>query len=977
MSKPFVCTGCRVRLTLRPRTIAAYEHGSQRRDFSRPASNSQTDYAQLREQREQLRRRRVYEDGLSQVGLGRSQPATGGRYSGEPLRPQQLLQELGETTRPAQSRPPRDHKPIRRQPGVDELPSNIEEFEDHVANSELSEAWKALRRYRAETNNRSRIYFPTTAVKKLHRLMRRIVVDYVKELGKSSSGLPTPWQFVQVAKALKVLSPELLSELLWRLENGIAIRLRADGDMNESDQTLAFEQVTLVWHDALQTKLSTSGPSRQEPRSNVSSLSWSFLPLAYSVAKGSKGVPKRLQDVIADITPIDGPNRLATIVELQSTLLLAVDLLKNNAGASSVPTSTVAGNLYWGPLVEFFDGILGRVVKPSVPPTILTRLEQSQDPSLAYYEEMVRRLDLANIPPIRTDRSKALGDRRPAKIDVLGNPLAKRSAAQSPKPDTQADKLEGPEKVNDSTPTSKSLDKASLREAGFSISEDSDMDSAIYHRAIGWVKRLDRAMDNSNLLMTETCWKEVCKFNAKDGASPLPLFLYEHFMLAFLALRQPALALEAWNAVEQSGIRPTVKTWTVMMRGCSRANDADTLELFWARMREQDMQPDQHAWSIRLFCLIKAGRLQKASAGLRRMGHEWVAAVRAEQKASLPAHTGKQHAATNLPPLDVTRWNSDVGGVPRPNLAIVNTVVSALAKKADEHIPQVLAWARDFGIDLDLATYNVLLNVAMRHGRMAQAMSILKHMKSQAIQPNSTTITVILTALFHSEYFGELPAEEKPAKLFEIIAAIEASAPEAKLDAKGYALAIDRMLKEHEDPEAAQALIEHMSARGLEPTVHIYTILMTSYFDASPPNFAAAEALWARLQNSNNRYGAALDTIFYDRMVEAYARHHDHVGIAPMMDFLERMSREGKRPGWQVLELVAKALSDRAEWGRLQGLVDDIRNSKGLLRVGVRGLVGQNEFWRFVISTGILDREGVTNEQDLRINVSKSSFHGL
>ncbi|TLD07928.1 hypothetical protein E2P81_ATG10163, partial [Venturia nashicola] len=250
MSKPFVCTGCRVRLTLRPRTVAVHEPGSQRRDFSRPASNNQKDYAQLREQREQLRRRRVYEDGLSQVGLGRSHTATGGRYSGEPLRPQQLLQELGETTRPAQSRPARDHKPVRRQPGVDELlqgqlgpsKSTIEEFEDHVANSELSEAWKALRRYRAETNNRSWRHFPTTAVKKLHQLMRRIVVDYVKELGKSSSGLPTPWQFVQVAKGLKVLSPELLSELLWRLENGIAIRLRADGDMDEGDQTRAFEQ---------------------------------------------------------------------------------------------------------------------------------------------------------------------------------------------------------------------------------------------------------------------------------------------------------------------------------------------------------------------------------------------------------------------------------------------------------------------------------------------------------------------------------------------------------------------------------------------------------------------------------------------------------------------------------------------------------------------------------------------------------------
>jgi hypothetical protein len=47
------------------------------------------------------------------------------------------------------------------------------------------------------------------------------------------------------------------------------------------------------------------------------------------------------------------------------------------------------------------------------------------------------------------------------------------------------------------------------------------------------------------------------------------------------------------------------------------------------------------------------------------------------------------------------------------------------------------------------------------------------------------------------------------------------------------------------------------------------------------------------------------------------------------------------------------------------------------VRVGVRGLVGQNEFWRFIISTGILEREGVRSEQELRKNSGASSFHDV
>lgn len=986
MSKPFVCTGCRVRLALRPRAAAGHDIASQRRDFSGSSNNDRPEtssghYAQIQEQRERVRRQRVYEDGLSQVGFGRSQPPAGGRYSGQPLKPQHLLQELSQSRPPVKAQSPRvqrsprqsnkNVKHIRFKPG----PAAVRRFEDHVAKSELVEAWDTLRQMKADMVDGVGPTFYASPMKKLHQLMRRIAVEYTRRLGESDTGFPTPWEFVQVVKDLGLLSPPLRSELLWRVGNGLAMTFELDGATKEEEKARALQQIALLWRDTLETRLKSS--SSAQTRTNTdSSWTWAFLPSAHSIVNAGNATHKRLDEVLARIVPNGGSrNYTEAVGDYQSALFIALDLLKHNAGS---PSSTTKASPYGTPMVVFFDEILERVVKPDVPPAIQVRLEQSEDPALAYFEALVRRFDFANVPPVRTDRSKALKDHRAPKLNELGQPMATQPAVTSIKKDMQAAGPEGSEDASDSNSASMAvtLDAASLREAGFTVEEQWDMDRDIHIKVLGWVKRLGRSIENTNLLITEACWDEVRKYNAKhSGASSLPLFLYEHFMLAFLALRQPRLALEAWTTVVESGLQPTVKTWTVMMRGCSRANDADSLEKFWARMLEQNVQPDQYAWSVRLYSLVKAQRINKAFSALNQMGQEWISAVRAQQKANLPATKGKQHV--DLPQIDLTQWTGDVNGVPRPSLAVVNAVVSSLASKSDEHIPRVIAWARDFAIELDLTTYNVLLNVAMRHGKTDEAMSILQHMEKRSIQPNSTTTTVILAALFKSDYFISLPPEEQITKLFELIAAVEESSPTAKLDVKGYALAIDRMLKEHANPAAARALLEQMSARGLEPTTQIYTILMTSYFDANPPDFAAAEALWTRLDRGNSGYGVALDTIFYDRMVEAYARHHAHVGSAPMMKFLERMSREGKRPGWRVLELVAKALVDREEWGTLYSLVDDVQQSKGLLRVGARGLVGQNEFWRYILETGIMNKMGGKSEQDLRKNVSSSSFHGL
>jgi pentatricopeptide repeat protein len=942
------------------------QRATEERDYGQRATETR-DYGQRTTERRDLGKH-------STQGRDSGQRATDGRDSAQPLRPQHLLKELGDVRRPTnRSRP-------HNQSLSSHSLSPFDIFQDRVANGKLEEAWQTLRH--AKDSSSVKLRMTRLNLKGLHQFMRRIVVNYnqasgVYEKGASDSTLPTPWEFLRVVKDLGFLTPALLSELLWRLGNGILIKMHIYGGMDQAARDSAFRELALLWHETLQLKLQPSSSSNSHTETGP--LRWNFLPTADSIAREYKGSRTKLVDVLAMIVPTDAPTQsgaLGSVADFQSALLVTLDILRSDvAESNSSPSSSMGVRQQWQPLLTFLDDLLKLVAKPKVPPSIQSKLEQSGDPALGCYEALVRRLNLADIPPLRTDRDKAAKDQPRNRIAVLGN---RHDAVKRSMKDIQNLGLPETAEVGPAMGLAVALDKKSLTEAGFTVVESMDMDVDVHRHVLDWVKRLGRAMDHTNLLQAEACWKEVGEYSAKQaGASSLPLFLYEHFMLAFLAMRQPRLAMETWNTVIESGLEPTAKTWTVLMRGCSRGNDADALETFWARMRKQGVQPDQHAWSVRLFSLVKAKRISIAFSALKMMGQEWIAAVRKQQKVSLQQASGKPYGIAQLPEIDLAQWNSDIGDVPRPTIAVVNSVISALANKDDQQIPRVLAWAREFAIDFDLTTYNALLNVAMRHDKTAEAFSILKHMQDRAIEPNSTTFTVVLAALFQSDFFTKLSQPEQTTQLFALIHNIEASCKTVKLDAKGYALAIDRMLKLHNNPAAARALLDHMSERRLEPTTHIYTILMTSYFEADPPDFAAAEALWARLRSYNSGYGAALDTIFYDRMVEAYAKNHRHVGIAPMLKFLERMSHEGKRPGWQVLELVARALVDQDEWGRLHGLIDDIRESKGLVRVGVRGLVGQNEFWRFIISTGVLEREGVTSEQELRKGSGNSTFPRL
>ncbi|EMC92296.1 hypothetical protein BAUCODRAFT_151710 [Baudoinia panamericana UAMH 10762] len=498
--------------------------------------------------------------------------------------------------------------------------------------------------------------------------------------------------------------------------------------------------------------------------------------------------------------------------------------------------------------------------------------------------------------------------------------------------------------------------------------------------------RLNTAIAKLQLGLAEHIKEEVLEYarNPNRAAAGLPNKLYERLMLALLTLHSAGSAIEVWNhLVGDLKRQPTTRTFTVMMQGAQQVRDVNGMERFWQKMRDAGVQPDTYAWSTRIHGLIRGGKLDQGLMALTECGNDWLSAARTSKNTEVATgsrHGGRQKTPTQAPEPridDLAKLEGEINGVPKPDIIVMNSAISGLAVGADRLIPKVLSWGRKFGIQPDLVTYNALLGVSMRNGMIDEALSILMRMQERGMATDGTTWTVMLDSMLREQTLHDLTHEEQERRVMGFITALDAisesssdsSGPSA-LNEKSYALVIDRLLKWYKNSSAANAVLAHMMDKGLKPTPHIYTVLMTHHFQREPqPDFEAAESLWRHIQAAEAGRGLAVDDVLYDRMIEGYAQHHQAVGIQPVLHFLDRMKNQHRRPSWRAMECAARALAERGMWDRLTRLVADAKQelqegSESQLLVGKRNY-GQASFWQYVIDLGLLRDESVRSSLEV------------
>ncbi|KAH9832415.1 PPR repeat family [Teratosphaeria destructans] len=730
-----------------------------------------------------------------------------------------------------------------------------------------------------------------------------------------------------------------------------------------------LHELVSLWNLALVTKfqrVSTTQSGVYQVRSGPPSspMHWSFLPsdiVKLLSTQGLAGTTTRsFSDVIGLLVPHHHSSRNPKTMEhydYPSTALVTLDELRLRARSMDGLTAELWQS--YKPLMDLFADILKQYSVTSMPTALAEKLEGTTNST---FKAITERLGL------QQDQSdKGQPTEKFAQTDVTRPSISEQGKGENLVTSDTAVDTRGPDSDMDNITVSASGETQEVHASDNGIAPDLDETPNVRpsleattmpgvdvpsnniqdfgpHTAFvtNQLKWLGKAWQQQSIQQALRCKQEILAQARKPAGKDLPNKIFEHLMLTLLALRNPEDALGVWNFfVGELDRQPTVQTYTVMMRGAQYVRDVKAMETLWRKMRNAGITPDAHAWSTRIFGLIKSNNSVLAMKAMDQLSEEWVQANKSKH----------------------------VGDVTKPNIVIMNAAISALATKSDHMIPRVLSWGRRFGLEPDLVTHNVLLNLSMRHGKPAEAISILKRMSQKGINPDSQTWTILLTAMFQGDQLHGLSHEQQSSTVMSFITSLE-STSNVGIDQKGYALIFDRLLSRYGNITAANSVLQHMLLRDVQPTTHILTILMRFYFQRRPvPDFAAVEALWNQIMHPKSGFDVNLDSIFYDRMVEWYARLHNLIGSTqPMMRFLRRMLKEQRRPSWRAMECAVRAVAERKEWSHFEALVDEAR---GWVKDGDREIVvgnrsfGQRDFWRFVLSTGMFKDEGLSRTDEL------------
>lgn len=420
--------------------------------------------------------------------------------------------------------------------------------------------------------------------------------------------------------------------------------------------------------------------------------------------------------------------------------------------------------------------------------------------------------------------------------------------------------------------------------------------------------------------------------------------LFPQFLWAYMCLRRPDKATHVWNRMVEIDRTPSQEHWQAMLRGCQWARDYLTMRHVWQNMSASGIRPGLPCWTIWIQGLILSGQWQESLKVLEELTKVW-------DSTALPGTGARRDLETDTDD-PLLKSGSQRHDLLVPSIIPINAAITSLfAVKRSDLVGTFLKWAESHEIQPDTATFNILLRRAVRGNQPDVARSILTNLESSGCQPDVHTFTIIIDGLFRNpgSAFKFEESEAQVAAVSDIFRQMKDAGVEPSIYT--YSSMLDGLLGGHvttsnwknkrPNVRAARAVLDDMAKEGIKPSPHIYTILISHYFNSTPPDLASIDGLWNRMQLD----GAARDHVFYDRMIEGYARVGD---VEKMLAFLKRMSQEGKIPGWVALHAALQSLIRAHEWDMVQDLVRDVGGKDGIFRNASRFSWAAKGFWDLV-----------------------------
>jgi len=357
-------------------------------------------------------------------------------------------------------------------------------------------------------------------------------------------------------------------------------------------------------------------------------------------------------------------------------------------------------------------------------------------------------------------------------------------------------------------------------------------------------RQLGQAIRGRNLTALNKAWVEFWGGSGvpdPDRAKELrkhPM-TFDYFVLAYMGMRQPGLAIEVWNRMSQIGIMPTVKTWNSMIQGCANAKNPHGIKTVWQKLVASGTKLDTAIWTARIHGLITSGEPESGLRALEEMVQVW---NNRDQEA---------YAAIAV----------------QPTVEPVNAALTGLLRlERGAAIKNLLAWAAKQGINPDIFTFNTLLRPLVRQGQMDKVNEVFQMMTDFNVNADAATFTILLDSALSN--LGSEEPEKQVQLVTKIITQVEATGIEVNMQM--YAKVIYLLLEGGDRAEKpVKAVLSHIWGSGLELTSHIFTMLTEHYFSRDPPDSAAVTALIENRRLHNNK---DIDRVFWERVIKGYCQ---------------------------------------------------------------------------------------------------------
>ncbi|GAB1320698.1 hypothetical protein MFIFM68171_10908 [Madurella fahalii] len=452
-------------------------------------------------------------------------------------------------------------------------------------------------------------------------------------------------------------------------------------------------------------------------------------------------------------------------------------------------------------------------------------------------------------------------------------------------------------------------------------------------------RQLGNAIRSRNLGTVQKAWLDFWGDAAKpDDAhiQELTKFpeLFDYFILAYMTMRRPELAIRVWNNMEHIGIKPTIKTWNSMLQGCAKASNADGIRTVWQKLIASGTKLDTAIWTARIHGFFVSGDPDAGLRALDEMAKVWEARGN-------PANQAIAVQLTAEP---------------------VNAALAGLLRlERDADAKRVLAWAAKQGVEPDIYTFNTLLRPLLRRGDMAAVDELFDTMRSVNIHADVTTFTVMLEGTLTN--IGNLDPAEQVALVRRILAEMKSAGIEANMQT--YAKILYLLLREGGDRanEPVKAVLAHIWRRGLELTSHIYTMLAEHYFSRDPPDAGAVTTL---IENRRLHDNKDIDRVFWERVIKGYC-HSGETERA--LDIFDRVFVSGTNITISTLHDLLRAVIESGEMeaaariveaaGRIGKADEHIAGSSGAAAAtqAEKRRLFKHRFWHLAHQHGLLGEQ--------------------